>query len=164
MINFSNSTNSSNMGGSDSQKSILSSKSSNSSNITNSTTTTSDNSISSSHNSSHSHNNHGRRLSEAQQQDLYEWGLCEGLEDLTSLIFYDAPALQFKQIVIYTKSSLVEQTFPSAFAMKDNAFSVPSITFVDKDLDWAQIGGTLCLRCCPYPMIPGNARKDCAIR
>ena len=38
-------------------------------------------------------------------------------------------------VVVYTKSSLAEQSTPSAEAISDKASTVGSVAFVDKDLD-----------------------------
>ena len=46
-------------------------------------------------------------------------------------------------LVVYTKSSLAEQTTPDAWAVVDTARSVNDVDFVDFDLDAAELGGTL---------------------
>ena len=46
-------------------------------------------------------------------------------------------------VVVYTKSSLYEQTTPDEATIADRASTVGSVAFVDKDLDAGQMGGTL---------------------
>ena len=46
----------------------------------------------------------------------------------------------FTHIVVYTKSSFVEQTTPAAVALADSVASASSVGFTDKDLDSAQAG------------------------
>eukprot|EP00930_Biecheleria_cincta_P027401 TRINITY_DN19258_c0_g1_i6.p1 TRINITY_DN19258_c0_g1~~TRINITY_DN19258_c0_g1_i6.p1 ORF type:complete len:206 (+),score=40.38 TRINITY_DN19258_c0_g1_i6:76-618(+) len=53
----------------------------------------------------------------------------------------DTAKASFTHIVVYTKSSLVEQTTPAAVALGDSAASASSLAFADKDLDSVQIGG-----------------------
>ena len=49
--------------------------------------------------------------------------------------------LSFTHIVIYAKSSLVEQTTPAALTIVDTVSSVSGIVFVDQDLDLLELGG-----------------------
>ncbi|CAJ1372391.1 unnamed protein product [Effrenium voratum] len=46
-------------------------------------------------------------------------------------------------VVVFTKSSLVEQTTPTALEVNDTAASVSGIVFVDRDLDEAELGGNI---------------------
>ena len=46
-------------------------------------------------------------------------------------------------IVVYTKSTLAEQTTPAALALTDESLSVFAVSFGDLDLDAVQIGGGL---------------------
>ena len=46
----------------------------------------------------------------------------------------------FTHIVVYTKSSLVEQTTPAAVALGDSVASASSVAWTDKDLDSAEAG------------------------
>ena len=48
----------------------------------------------------------------------------------------------YDSIMIYTFSSLVEQTTPVVFAFFDADDSASSVGFVDQDLDPFQLGGT----------------------
>jgi len=49
----------------------------------------------------------------------------------------------FSYIVVYTKSSLAEQSTPVAMEVVDVAASVSSLLFVDRDLDLLELGGTI---------------------
>jgi len=49
----------------------------------------------------------------------------------------------FAYVVVYTKSVLAEQTTPTFLAIVDAASTVNAVTFVDEDLDYLQIGGSL---------------------
>lgn len=50
---------------------------------------------------------------------------------------------QFEQILVYTRSTLLEQTTPVAFDINDTYLVVSGITFPDKDLDAGELGGTV---------------------
>jgi hypothetical protein len=49
----------------------------------------------------------------------------------------------FVDIVVYTQSSLVEQTTPASFTILDRESRASNITFPDHDLDFDDIGGLL---------------------
>ena len=49
----------------------------------------------------------------------------------------------FTHLVVYTKSSLVEQSTPGPVAIADVDSSVSSVAFPDKDLDGGQLGGVV---------------------
>ena len=46
-------------------------------------------------------------------------------------------------VVVYTRSSLVEQTTPGSFTFSDTFASVSNLVFPDLDLDNLEVGGTL---------------------
>ena len=45
------------------------------------------------------------------------------------------------QALVYTKSTLVEQSTPTTFALSDSQAVVPSVEFTDYDLDLGDLGG-----------------------
>ena len=49
----------------------------------------------------------------------------------------------FTHVLVYEKSSLAEQTTPTALNLTDVISSVSSVGFVDKDLDAGELGGTV---------------------
>ena len=49
----------------------------------------------------------------------------------------------YTHVVVYTKSSLVEQTTPTALSLTDVISSVSGVGFVDKDLDAGELGGVV---------------------
>jgi hypothetical protein len=53
----------------------------------------------------------------------------------------EMPLVAFTQLVVYTQSSLVEQTTPVSFRLLDKYAMVGNITFPDQDLDFDDIGG-----------------------
>jgi hypothetical protein len=55
----------------------------------------------------------------------------------------DTAQQAYKYIVVYTKSSLAEQTTPADLYISDSVESVSNIAFVDRDLDAGEIGETL---------------------
>ena len=55
----------------------------------------------------------------------------------------EMPLLNSTHLVVYTKSSLVEQTTPVPFLLHDIESSVTNITFPDHDLDFDGIGGVV---------------------
>lgn len=61
--------------------------------------------------------------------------------------FLDIPpdtALEsYSHVLVYTESSLVEQTTPDAFLLSDAASSVQNVSFPDEDLDLLDLGGLL---------------------
>ncbi|CAE7216619.1 unnamed protein product, partial [Symbiodinium sp. CCMP2456] len=64
--------------------------------------------------------------------------------NITALdILYDTPRQNFSHLVIYTRSSLAEQTTPVAAALSDTFATVSNVTFADYDLDATDIGGPL---------------------
>ncbi|CAE7248526.1 unnamed protein product, partial [Symbiodinium sp. KB8] len=64
--------------------------------------------------------------------------------NITALdILYDTPRQNFSHLVVYTRSSLAEQTTPVAAALSDTFATVSNVTFADYDLDATDIGGPL---------------------
>merc|ERR1740129_1296099 len=55
----------------------------------------------------------------------------------------ETPLSSFTHLVVYTKSSLVEQTTPVALELVDTFAMVANISFSDFDLDLGDLGGTL---------------------
>ncbi|CAE7297577.1 PIF1, partial [Symbiodinium necroappetens] len=55
----------------------------------------------------------------------------------------EQPQGPHSHIVVYTKSTLVEQTTPSFLELNDTASSVSGIVFVDRDLDEEELGGDI---------------------
>lgn len=49
----------------------------------------------------------------------------------------------FTHVVVYTKSSLVEQTTPVGVTLSDSIRNVALVNFVDRDLDAGDLGGTI---------------------
>ena len=49
----------------------------------------------------------------------------------------------FTHVVVYTQSSLVEQSTPVALAFSDTNPSVSNVSFVDYDLDNFEVGGSV---------------------
>lgn len=65
------------------------------------------------------------------------WDLQEAA--LPPEVYYDTAT----HFVVFTGSTLVEQTTPSALAIYDTDASVSNITFQDKDLDESEMGGDI---------------------
>jgi WD40 repeat protein len=55
----------------------------------------------------------------------------------------DTSLLDYNRIAVYTKSSLVEQSTPAEVTVSDIQTSITSVDFTDKDLDKAELGGTV---------------------
>ncbi|CAK9114759.1 unnamed protein product [Durusdinium trenchii] len=55
----------------------------------------------------------------------------------------DTPVLNWTDFLIYARSSFAEQSTPATYAVVDANASVSGINFVDKDLEYKEIGGTL---------------------
>eukprot|EP00435_Cladocopium_sp_Y103_P001321 s3583_g1.t1 len=55
----------------------------------------------------------------------------------------DTPKGSNTDVVVYTRSSLVEQTTPASLTFSDTFASVSSLVFPDLDLDGEEVGGTL---------------------
>ncbi|CAJ1427338.1 unnamed protein product, partial [Effrenium voratum] len=53
----------------------------------------------------------------------------------------DTDMQQFSQVVVYTRSALVEQTTPDAVQLSDVQVTVENLEFVDQDLDAWELGG-----------------------
>ena len=51
--------------------------------------------------------------------------------------------MEYTHLVIYTKSSLAEQTTPTAYSYLDTMVNVSNLTFVDFDLDIQELGGNI---------------------
>ncbi|CAE7230479.1 unnamed protein product, partial [Symbiodinium sp. CCMP2456] len=88
----------------------------------------------------------GYHLYFADSEDgFYRSQVDEGVPvNITALdILYDTPRQNFSHLVIYTRSSLVEQTSPVAAALLDTFATVSNVTFADYDLDATDIGGPL---------------------
>ena len=66
-----------------------------------------------------------------------------GANAYSSLLAADTDAASWTHIVVYTKSTLVEQTTPQAVAISDDDSSVSSAALVDADLDATQLGGSV---------------------
>ena len=64
-----------------------------------------------------------------------------GTDDITVPV--DTPALEHTSFLVYTLSSLVEQSTPALVGIFDANASVSGVLFVDKDLDPGQMGGTI---------------------
>ena len=64
-----------------------------------------------------------------------------GTDNIT--VLPDTAIMDFTHFVVYTKTSLVEQTTPVAHLLYDAFASVSDITFADKDLDSSDLGGSL---------------------
>eukprot|EP00929_Paragymnodinium_shiwhaense_P012941 TRINITY_DN120814_c0_g1_i1.p1 TRINITY_DN120814_c0_g1~~TRINITY_DN120814_c0_g1_i1.p1 ORF type:complete len:2619 (+),score=458.28 TRINITY_DN120814_c0_g1_i1:635-7858(+) len=58
-------------------------------------------------------------------------------------VLAETDRLNFTHFVVYTRSTLVEQTTPVALSIFDEISRVWNITFVDDDLDIGEIGGTI---------------------
>ncbi|CAK9114761.1 unnamed protein product [Durusdinium trenchii] len=58
-------------------------------------------------------------------------------------IIPDTPLESFSHILVYTQSSLVEQTTPNTFLLSDAASTVDNVSFPDEDLDRGDLGGIL---------------------
>ncbi|CAE7214162.1 unnamed protein product [Symbiodinium sp. CCMP2592] len=55
----------------------------------------------------------------------------------------DTPVGSNTDIVVYTRSTLVEQTTPASLSFSDTVASVSGLAFPDLDLDGGEVGGTL---------------------
>ena len=55
----------------------------------------------------------------------------------------DSALGSYTHLVVYTKSSLAEQTTPAALSLTDVISSVSGVGFVDKDLDAGELGGVV---------------------
>ncbi|CAE8581857.1 unnamed protein product, partial [Polarella glacialis] len=55
----------------------------------------------------------------------------------------ESPLDSYTHIVVYTKSTLAEQTTPAAVTLSDAAASATSLSFTDLDLDSGELGGTM---------------------
>ena len=55
----------------------------------------------------------------------------------------EMPLVNFTHLVVYTQSSLVEQTTPASFVFNDIESRVTNITFSDHDLEFDGIGGVV---------------------
>ncbi|CAK9114838.1 unnamed protein product [Durusdinium trenchii] len=58
-------------------------------------------------------------------------------------ILYDTSQENFSHVVMYTRSSLKEQTTPVALTLSDTFAIVSNVSFVDYDLDLGEIGGPI---------------------
>lgn len=58
-------------------------------------------------------------------------------------IYPDTDRLEYEWMVVYTKSSLVEQTTPTSLRFFDTTSMAQNLSFTDNDLDFTEIGGTL---------------------
>ena len=58
-------------------------------------------------------------------------------------IMVETPLYTYSQIVVYTQSSLTEQTTPVALSISDTAALASAVEFPDFDLDLGDIGGTV---------------------
>ncbi|CAJ1389090.1 unnamed protein product [Effrenium voratum] len=55
----------------------------------------------------------------------------------------ETPKNAFDSVLVYTRSSLVEQTSPASLWLVDNEATVANISFMDMDLDKADLGGVI---------------------
>jgi len=55
----------------------------------------------------------------------------------------NTPKGSFTHLVLYSKSSLEEQTIPAGVPMSDTGVSVAQLSFQDKDLDAGELGGAI---------------------
>jgi hypothetical protein len=55
----------------------------------------------------------------------------------------DTVQVPYRFIVVYTKSSLAEQTTPAYLRISDSVESVSNVAFIDRDLDEGEIGDTV---------------------
>ncbi|CAE8628509.1 unnamed protein product, partial [Polarella glacialis] len=53
----------------------------------------------------------------------------------------DSPSLNLTHLLIYTKSSFVEQSTPISFVLYDSAALVENVSYIGRDLDLLQLGG-----------------------
>jgi hypothetical protein len=60
-----------------------------------------------------------------------------------STLLPNSPLGNFTQVLVYTRSSLAEQSSPTAQLISDAASLLSGVNFADKDLDGDEIGGTL---------------------
>lgn len=55
----------------------------------------------------------------------------------------ETPLVAYTHVVVYTISSLAEQTTPAALLIEDSNSSVIGLSFIDRDLDSLQVGGLI---------------------
>ncbi|CAE8611043.1 unnamed protein product [Polarella glacialis] len=67
--------------------------------------------------------------------------VLEGTNDIA--LASETSLASFSHVLVYTKSSLVEQTTPVALKLVDQGATVSNITFPDLDLDFFDLGGML---------------------
>ena len=58
-------------------------------------------------------------------------------------ILADTPRDLNTDVVVFTRSSLVEQSTPASLSFSDSFASVSNLVFPDRDLDALEVGGTL---------------------
>jgi hypothetical protein len=58
-------------------------------------------------------------------------------------ILVDTPMGENHQILVYTKSLLVEQSTPSMLFINDTDSSISNLSFIDRDLDGKELGGKI---------------------
>lgn len=71
----------------------------------------------------------------------YYHNVMVGIDNFT--IPVDTKIYDFTHMLIYTQSSLTEQTTPAVLSLFDAVASVSSLFFIDKDLDQYELGGTI---------------------
>eukprot|EP00928_Gymnodinium_smaydae_P018052 TRINITY_DN16876_c0_g4_i1.p1 TRINITY_DN16876_c0_g4~~TRINITY_DN16876_c0_g4_i1.p1 ORF type:complete len:6319 (+),score=1016.24 TRINITY_DN16876_c0_g4_i1:2009-18958(+) len=65
------------------------------------------------------------------------------VSQLEVVVLEDTPQLDYSHLLVYTRSSLVEQTTPSTHFIDNKISSVSRISFTDKDMDADELGGSL---------------------
>jgi hypothetical protein len=60
-----------------------------------------------------------------------------------ALLPMNTPNVSFTHVLVYTKSSLAEQTTPAENVMTDSYVRIGALVFPDKDLDAGDLGGTV---------------------
>jgi len=63
--------------------------------------------------------------------------------ELTATTSENIDRAHFEVFLVYTKSTFVEQSTPAAAVLNDTQAAVSNISFVDKDLDVGELGGTV---------------------
>ena len=66
------------------------------------------------------------------------WG-----ENDTIPVIYNVTYGPYTHILVYTKSSLTEQSSPSALGAKDESAYVSEVNYIGKDLDPGELGGSI---------------------